>query len=267
MSVTRSGSAERAGRPLRSIALAALSVSLLALFGSWAWERLHPAASDGAGAVTGDRAEVIVRHTEVAFADAQAVWSRAVAGYDPAVLVFFTGSTPTPCAGGATVSGPFYCPETGTASFDLRFIDALAGRLQRQRDLGIAIVAARLSAEHFQREVGLLDSAALRLIGARRARRAEVAGELALQADCLAGVWAALAASSIGPVPAEFYGQLVWSWRNVAQDMRRAGIRVPPEFDPFAPAAQQDRAAAFTHGYAAAALNGCPAPAGLTATH
>ena len=59
--------------------------------------------------------------------------------------MFFTGETPTPCAGGAMVSGPFYCPETGTAALDLAFLDVLGRRLQRQESLGLALVAARLA--------------------------------------------------------------------------------------------------------------------------
>ena len=256
---SRSGSLPRAGLPLKTFALVALGVSVLALSGSWAWSRLHPGGPDGGVGVSGDRAEVIVRHTEVAFADAQSVWRRA-GGYDPAKIVFFTGATASPCAGGAAVSGPFYCPETGTANFDLKFLDALAGRLQRQRDLGIAVVAARLSAEHLQREMGLLDSAALRMIGARRAGKEAIGVGLALQADCLTGVWAATAARRIGPVPDRFYGELVWSWRNVAQEERRAGAHVLPVFDPFAAGSQEERAAAFARGYAAGAPGGCPAP-------
>ena len=140
-------------------------------------------------------------------------------------------------------------------------LDILGRRLGRERELGLAIVAARLAAEHLQRELGVLDAAALRLLGASRARQAEVAAELALQADCLTGAWAA--AAGLGAVPEGFYDQLVWSARNVVDDLGREGVRVPAEFDPFAAGSRAARAAAFAKGYAARAVAGCPPPAGL----
>jgi uncharacterized protein len=254
---------------LRTLALAALALTLVSLAGTWTWGRLNPGVPVSE-ALPRDRSEVIVRRTEVAFADAQAVWKRQFPDgsghrYDPAKLVFFARSTGTPCAGGAGVSGPFYCAETGTAAFDLMFLDALGARLKQEKELGLALVAARVSAEHLQREAGVLDRAALELVGARRARRGTVRADLALQADCLTGAWAAMAGSRLGAVPDGFYGQLVWSVRNVVDDLAREGVRIRPEFDAFAPASQDARAAAFARGYAAARVAGCPAPQDLGA--
>jgi predicted metalloprotease len=217
--------------------------------------------------VSGDRAEVIVRQTEVAFADAEAFWRRrlqaAGVGYAPARLVFFTGTTATPCAGGTAVSGPFYCPESGTAAVDLAFLDALGPRLERAEELGIALVAVRLAAEHVQRELGVLDAAALRLLGAPRGRRAEVAAALALQADCLAGVWAAAAEPRIGRIPGDLYGRLIWSARNIGEDLARSGRRAPADLAPFVAGGRPDRERAFAQGYSAGDAAACPAPAVL----
>jgi predicted metalloprotease len=260
MTTTRPRS-EPAGS-LRLLALAAGTPSLLAIGGAWSWARLHPSEPQLPAAAVAAEGPAILRRTEVAFADAQAVWHRLDPRYGMASVEFFTAATPTPCAGGVAVSGPFYCPESGAAAFDLRFLADLGDRLQRQRDLGLALVAARLAAEHLQRETGVLDAAAVRMVGQRRAGRAAIAGGLALQADCLAGVWAAQAAGRIGAVAPGFWGQLVWSWRNVAEATREAGGRAPEGFDPFASGTRDERAAAFAQGYAAGGLAGCPVPAG-----
>lgn len=261
----------RSRRPaLGPLALAAVAASIIALAGTWAWGLLHPARFEPAEAPGRDRAEAVMRRTEAAFADAQAVWRRAVADgsgdrYAPARVVFFSRATETPCAGGATVAGPFYCAETGTAAFDLAFLGVLAGRLQRNEELGLALVAARISAGHLQRELGLLDAAALRLVGAGRGQRATVGEALELQGDCLTGAWAAMAGKRLGPVPDDLWSQLVWSWRNVVADRRAEGIRVPPGFDAFAHATQVERQAAFARGQAGGSIAACPAPAAIVA--
>jgi predicted metalloprotease len=248
---------------VRTLAALALSLSLFAVLAAWAWGRMQPAPSQipaGAG-----QTAAIARQVEVGFAAAERLWRRALPdgsgrGYDPARLVFFSRATGTPCAGGALVSGSFYCPETGTAAFDLVQLDLLGGRLGRGRELGFAIVAGRLAAEHLQREQGVFDAAALRLIGAGRAARAELAAALALQADCLTGAWAAATGLAL---PEGFYDQLVWSARNLVDDLGRDGVRVAAEFDPFAPGSREARAAAVARGYAAGAIAACPPPAAL----
>jgi predicted metalloprotease len=234
---------------LRVLALVAAALSLMAILAFWAWGRTAPLVP---ARLSGDRAETIVRNTEVAFADAQRVWGRALksagARYRPATVAFFT-NTGSPCGAAA---GPSYCPETGTAAFDLGFLGALGPRLDRAEELALALVAARLAAEHVQRELGVLDAAALRLLS-RRDERATIATALALQADCLTGVWAAMAAPRIGALPPDLYGRLVWSARNVGEERGALGS--------FALGARPDRERAFARGYAAGALSACPPPA------
>lgn len=246
----------------RTLLLVGLALAAIIACAGWAWGRLAPAAGRPTLAVAPGNVQSIVRRTEIAVADSEAVWRRALPesfrrGYSDAGVVFFSRTTGTPCAGGGMVSGPFYCPETGVASFDLAFLDALGGRLKTGRDLGLALYAVRLSAEHLQRQLGLLDAASLEMIGARRGERQAVRTRLTLQADCLTGVWAAAAAPRIGPVPEGLYAQMIWSSRNLVADLARDGVRVPPQFDPMADASEDDRAGAFAAGYAAGKLAAC----------
>jgi len=258
-------------RSRRPLALTVVGVSLLALVGAWAWGRLHPGPGESAETtVAASRTDAIMRRTEVAFADAEAVWGRAAANgsggrYDPARVVFYSRATETPCAVGTMVAGPFYCGDTGTAAFDLAFLAVLAARLQRQEELGVALVAARIAAGHLQRETGMLDAAALRLIGAGRGKRATVGEALELQGDCLTGVWAGVAEKRLGPVPGGFWSQLVWSWRNAVGDLGSQGAVLPAELDVFSRASQEAREAAFRQGYAGRAVSACPPPPEIVA--
>lgn len=251
------------GMSLRRRTLAGIALALVvATAGAgWAWATLAPAPARGPLAVAPGNVQSIVRRTEIAVADAGAVWRRALPGTADAGpdVVFFSRVTGAPCAGGGMVSGPFYCPESGTAAFDLAFMDALGGRLKTGRDLGLALYAVRLAAEHLQRQLGVLDAASLEMIGTRRDARRAVRVRLALQADCLTGVWAAAAAPRLGPVPRDFYGQMVWSARNLVADLAREGVRVPAQSDPLAAGAAEARAAAFAEGYAAGRIAACTA--------
>ena len=252
------------GMTLRPLTVLGVGAALIAatLGAGWAWGRLGPEAGSGGLMVSAGNAQSIVRRTEIVIADSVAVWRRALpaaarGGYDAGEVVFFSRATGTPCAGGGMVSGSFYCPETGVAAFDLAFMDALGARLRTERDTGLALYAVRLSAEHLQQRLGLLDAAALELIGARRDRRRAVHSGLALQADCLTGVWAAAAAPRIGQMPDGLYRQMVWSSRNLVADLAREGIRVPAAFDPMAAGSADERAAAFAAGYAAGKIAAC----------
>ena len=103
-------------RPSRLRIAAAVGglATVAAVLGAWVWAEARPTPPGTRLAVPAARAEGIVRRTEVAFADAEAVWERAVRAtrgeYRKAGLIFFSGAAGTPCAP-APVSGPFYCPE------------------------------------------------------------------------------------------------------------------------------------------------------------
>lgn len=254
-----------ARRPRLVTALLGLAavLTLFAVIGGWGWGRLNAGLPGAKPQVPAARADAIARQLETAFGDAEAAWKRASdkgAGgrWMPARLVLFTGSTASPCAGG-TLSGSFYCAETGTAAFDLAFLASLEGRLQREAERGTALVAGRIAAEHYQRETGILDAVTLALIAARRSDRDAIRLNLALQADCLTGAWAA--GSGLAPLPEDLWFNVVTSSRNIVDEMAGQGVRIPREFDLFAPGTREARVAAFEAGYVAANPSVCPDPA------
>lgn len=208
-------------------------------------------------------ADAIARRAEAGFADVGDEIARSVRGAKRAELVFYRGATSSACVIGTSGRGVFYCPESGVAAIDLGYLEALVARLQSRADLGVALVAARLGAEHWQREAGILDTAALDMIGSRKSRRESIRQALMLQADCLTGAWAAAAESRLGPVPDGFWSELIYMASNVSADFASAGRRIPDELDTFAGGLRAERARAFEAGRAAGRPAACPTPVRL----
>ena len=240
-------------RAFTIVAGAVLALIGMALIATWFLP--GPLATVRAtGLIGSEQADAAARRVMVAFENVQAVWQRQFGNHDAPKVRLHSGVATSPCLDGQAMSGPFYCPATKEAVFDLAFFEALNARLRRDGDLGTALVVALISASHVQDELGLLAAA-------EEARRSSETGEhpaieaaLAAQAACLAGVWAALAAGSVGAVPPGFYDQLIGIARNVMDD-RSADI--PAHLDPFAAAVRATREADFNRGYAAGKPAAC----------
>jgi predicted metalloprotease len=111
--------------------------------------------------------------------------------YSDPTLVIFTGATPTACGTGQSAMGPFYCPADQKVYIDLAFYDELRKRFGASGDFAQAYVIAHEVGHHVQNLLGVsgkVDSARRRM-GEAQANQLSVRMEL--QADCLAGVWAA----------------------------------------------------------------------------
>jgi predicted metalloprotease len=114
--------------------------------------------------------------------------------YDDPKLVLFTGATPTACGTGQTAMGPFYCPQDRKVYIDLAFYRELKERFHAPGDFAQAYVIAHEVGHHVQNLLGISDKAhkaQQRATGPGQANALSV--RLELQADCLAGVWAAQA--------------------------------------------------------------------------
>jgi len=113
--------------------------------------------------------------------------------YAPPTLVMFTGVTPTACGTGQSAMGPFYCPADQKVYIDLSFYNELRQRFGAGGDFAQAYVIAHEVGHHVQNLLGVSNKvdAARRRMGEAQANQLSVRMEL--QADCLAGVWAATA--------------------------------------------------------------------------
>ena len=242
----------------------------MALLGTWTWGRLNPGPGGAPELEAGDAGRTRSCGAPRSPSPTPRASGRRLAAdgsgerYAPAKRrVLHPRHRDALCQGAPWSRGRSIARIPGPPPSTSPFSMALSRRLQRQEDLGVALVAARVSAEHFQRELGMLDAAALRLIGAGRGRRALMGEALALQADCLTGVWAAAAGNRLGPVPARL---LEPTGLVVAQRRRRSwrakALRVPAEFDAFGRATQEAREAAFLPGYAGGGVGRLPGAGG-----
>jgi uncharacterized protein len=135
-----------------------------------------------------------VRVSQV-LADTEEVWTdvfRSIGRqYVPPKLIIFSGATRTGCGVGQTAMGPFYCPVDQKVYIDLAFYDELKRRFSAPGDFAQAYVVAHEVGHHVQTLLGISDKVQQMKSrgGERQANAIQVRMEL--QADCLAGIWAA----------------------------------------------------------------------------
>jgi predicted metalloprotease len=90
--------------------------------------------------------------------------------------------------------GPFYCPLDSKVYIDLAFFDELKSRFRAPGDFAQAYVIAHEVGHHVQHLLGISEKVREAQQSARGEARANALSvRLELQADCLAGVWAAQA--------------------------------------------------------------------------
>jgi predicted metalloprotease len=134
----------------------------------------------------------VLGDTEDRWAEIFAASSRT---YHPPKLRLFSGSEPTPCGFGRSVTGPFYCPKDQRIYLDTSFFDDLQHKYSACSDAVAcefpeAYIIAHEVGHHVQNELGILPKVLelKRTVSEVEANRLQV--RIELQADCLAGVWA-----------------------------------------------------------------------------
>ena len=126
----------------------------------------------------------------------EAVWTTVLpqqtgVQYAPATLVIYDGATRSGCGGARAAMGPFYCPLDKKVYLDTSFFRDMQTKYGGGGDFAYAYVVAHEIGHHVQDLLGILDKVddAKERISQTQANALSVRVEL--QADCLAGVWAA----------------------------------------------------------------------------
>ncbi len=169
--------------------------------------------------------------------------------------VFFSGFTNTGCGQASAATGPFYCPADDLVYFDLDFLAELQQRFGAPGDLAAQYIVAHEYGHHIQNVLGI--NAEMRRLQQRDPGRAnEYSVALELQADCLAGVWAA-DADRRGQFEAGEVAEALEAARAVGDDriQQQTQGRVDPESWTHGSSAQ--RAEWFSRGFETGDANRC----------
>jgi predicted metalloprotease len=130
------------------------------------------------------------------------VWSQLFAAsgqrYVEPKLVAYTGGTSTACGAGQASYGPFYCPGDQSIYIDPSFFNELSQKFGAPGDFARYYVLAHEVGHHIQNLEGTLDKASKAQARLGKAEGNAVQVGVELQADCYAGVWAALAKAPDG---------------------------------------------------------------------
>jgi predicted metalloprotease len=114
--------------------------------------------------------------------------------YTPAGVMSFDGTTQTACGNATSSTGPFYCPSDQTIYVDVSFYDLLTSEFGASGGpLAEEYVVAHEMGHHIENEVGILNRAGTDEGADSDSVRIE------LMADCLAGMWAGNAATTVNP--------------------------------------------------------------------
>ena len=121
------------------------------------------------------------------------------ARYEDPTLVLFTGAVDSGCGATSAAVGPFYCPRDHRVYLDLDFLRSMQTRLGAGTgDFARAYVIAHEVGHHVQTLLGITDRVQAARPRLSEAQNNALSVRVELQADCLAGVWAARANDAKG---------------------------------------------------------------------
>ncbi len=112
--------------------------------------------------------------------------------FRPAPVVLFNRATRSGCGTAQAAMGPFYCPEDKKIYLDTSFFRDMQTRFGGGGDFAYAYVISHEMGHHIQDLLGILPKMqAAQQNASSQAQANAISVRIELQADCLAGVWAA----------------------------------------------------------------------------
>ena len=159
--------------------------------------------------------------------------------FDPPQLVFYSQAGRSGCGAAQSAMGPFYCPLDQGIYLDTDFFAELSRRFGAPGDFAGAYVIAHEMGHHIQTLSGINDQVRNAQQASGEAEQNALQVRMELQADCLAGVWAARANTRGATLEAGDLEEGIRAAGAIGDDtlQRSAGRRPVPE--------------SFTHGTSA----------------
>ncbi|MFT3899998.1 MAG: neutral zinc metallopeptidase [Gordonia sp. (in: high G+C Gram-positive bacteria)] len=178
------------------------------------------------------------------------VWARLLPGYTNPSTKIFSRAVNTGCGPASSGMGPFYCPADQTAYFDPSFFAELKRMGGDDGPLSQMYVVAHEYGHHVENLLGVLQK------GNRMGNNGSV--RIELQADCLAGVWAANADKGpdamLAPITQDQISSVITTAKAIGDDTIQ-GARSNPEGWTHGSAEQRTRW--FMTGYQSSDMRRC----------
>jgi uncharacterized protein len=185
-------------------------------------------------------------------------FSRAGRQYEDPKLVLFTGATPTACGTGQTAMGPFYCPLDHKVYIDLAFYQELKDRFHAPGEFAQAYVIAHEVGHHVQNLLGISEKVQQAQQAAHSEGQANALSvRLELQADCLAGVWAAQANEAKHILEAGDVEQALTAASSIGDDRLQKQARGYVQPDAFTHGTSEQRMRWLKRGLDTGDMNQC----------
>ena len=157
-----------------------------------------PQGASGQSRIPPEQAQfmsAVLRSTEDVWGQ---IFAQAGARYTPTQMIAYSNTDRSGCGVAQAAMGPFYCPSDQRIYIDPVFFNELRTRFGAPGDFAQAYVIAHEVGHHIQNLEGTLDKASRAQARADEATGNRIQVGVELQADCYAGVWAALARAPDG---------------------------------------------------------------------
>jgi predicted metalloprotease len=179
------------------------------------------------------------------------------ARYNPPILVLYSGITASPCGAASGATGPFYCPGDQKIYLGTAFFDTMQRELGAGGDFAMAYVVAHEVAHHVQNELGIMAQASQIRQSSDQVTSNAISVRIELQADCLAGIWAAQVKAQFGTIDKGDFAEALNAAKQIGDDTLQRNAGAVPMPHSFTHGTSAQRMAWFERGLKANSLDSC----------